>query len=38
MGAAQHVLFEVDRDANKIEIKRAVEALFDVKVLDVRTP
>ena len=30
-------LFEVDRRANKIEIKQAVEDLFDVKVLDVRT-
>ncbi len=30
-------LFEVDRRANKIEIKQAVETLFEVKVLDVRT-
>ena len=29
-------LFEVDRRANKIEIGNAVEALFKVKVLDVR--
>ena len=27
----------VDREANKIEIKQAVEALFKVKVSDVRT-
>jgi large subunit ribosomal protein L23 len=27
----------VDRDANKIEIKQAVETLFKVKVSDVRT-
>jgi large subunit ribosomal protein L23 len=27
----------VDRDANKIEIKQAVEILFKVKVSDVRT-
>ena len=27
----------VDRDANKIEIKQAVEELFKVKVSDVRT-
>ncbi|MBI2355244.1 MAG: 50S ribosomal protein L23 [Deltaproteobacteria bacterium] len=27
----------VDRDANKIEIKQAVESLFKVKVADVRT-
>jgi len=30
------VCFEVDRDANKIEIARAVSALFNVKVADVR--
>lgn len=29
--------FEVARDANKIEIKRAVEGIFNVKVADVRT-
>ena len=29
--------FKVDKKANKIEIKRAVEKLFDVKVEDVRT-
>ena len=30
-------LFEVDRDANKIEIKKAVEALFEVNVEKVAT-
>jgi large subunit ribosomal protein L23 len=30
------VLFRVRPDANKIEVKRAVEALFKVKVLKVR--
>jgi len=30
-------LFEVSRDANKIEIKRAIEAIFPVKVHSVRT-
>ena len=30
-------LFEVARDANKIEIKRAVESAFSVKVDQVRT-
>ncbi len=30
-------LFEVDRRANKIEIKKAVETLFRVSVLDVNT-
>lgn len=29
--------FEVSRDANKIEIKRAIESIFSVKVADVRT-
>lgn len=29
--------FEVDRRANKIQIKAAVESLFNVKVLAVRT-
>src|SRR5579859_8102339 len=31
------VLFEVAMDANKIEIKNAVESLFSVKVTDVHT-
>ena len=30
-------LFEVDLRANKIEIRKAVETLFDVSVLDVNT-
>jgi large subunit ribosomal protein L23 len=34
---ANIVTFSVHPDANKIEIKRAVEQLFDVKVLAVRT-
>jgi large subunit ribosomal protein L23 len=34
---ANQYLFEVAGDANKIEIKRAVESLFRVKVLQVRT-
>jgi large subunit ribosomal protein L23 len=34
--ASNTVCFEVDRDANKIEIARAVEKLFDVKVAQVR--
>ena len=29
--------FEVARDANKIEIRRAIETIFHVKVADVRT-
>ncbi len=31
------VFFEVERTANKIEIKQAIEALFNVKVADVHT-
>ena len=35
--AAQNVItFDVDRGANKIEIRRAVETLFNVKVDSVR--
>ena len=34
---SQKLLFEVASDANKIEIREAVERLFNVKVLDVRT-
>ena len=34
---AQKVVFEVARDANKIDIRRAVEQLFKVTVSDVRT-
>ena len=30
-------MFQVDRRANKIEIKRAVEEIFDVTVENVRT-
>jgi large subunit ribosomal protein L23 len=33
---ANQVLFKVRTDANKIEVKRAVEALFKVKVEQVR--
>lgn len=35
--AANQVVFKVARDANKLEIKKAVEQLFDVKVVNVRT-
>ena len=34
--AANQVLFKVRPDANKIEVKRAIEALFKVKVEKVR--
>ena len=32
----QTLVFEVHRDATKPEIKKAVEALFDTKVADIR--
>jgi large subunit ribosomal protein L23 len=34
---SRQYIFEVKRDANKIEIQSAVERLFKVKVLQVRT-
>ncbi len=36
-GDTQVVAFEVDRSANKIEIKQAVETAFEVKVQAVKT-
>ncbi|APG24193.1 MULTISPECIES: 50S ribosomal protein L23 [Syntrophotalea] len=36
-GEAQIVAFEVKRDANKVEIKKAVEQAFEVKVKNVNT-
>lgn len=35
--ANNQLTFEVDRKANKVEIRRAVEKIFSVRVLDVRT-
>jgi large subunit ribosomal protein L23 len=35
--ASNHYAFEVDRRANKIEIRRSIEALFNVHVVDVST-
>jgi large subunit ribosomal protein L23 len=37
LGEAHKYLFEVAPDSNKVEIKRAVESLFDVKVSQVNT-
>jgi len=34
---SNQVTFEVDRRANRIEIKRAIENIFKVNVADVRT-
>ena len=36
-GEAQVVAFEVKREANKVEIKKAVEQAFEVKVKNVNT-
>jgi len=36
-GSGQRVAFEVARNANKLEIKQAVEKAFDVKVKAVHT-
>ena len=35
--SANQAVFQVATDANKVEIKQAVEQLFNVKVADVRT-
>lgn len=35
--ATNKITFEVDRRANKIEVKQAVEKIFKVKVTDVQT-
>jgi large subunit ribosomal protein L23 len=35
--SANQFVFRVDRRANKIEIRRAIEVIFKVKVVDVRT-
>jgi len=34
---ANQIVFEVAEDANKIEIKQAIESLFKITVLQVRT-
>jgi large subunit ribosomal protein L23 len=35
--AANQVSFEVDRRANRVEIKRAIEKIFNVRVSSVKT-
>jgi large subunit ribosomal protein L23 len=35
--AANQVTFEVDRRANRIEVRRAIERIFNVRVANVRT-
>ena len=37
LSAADRYTFRVHRDAHKTQIRQAVEALFEVKVLEVRT-
>jgi large subunit ribosomal protein L23 len=34
---ANQISFEVDRRANRIEIRRAIEEIFNVRILDVHT-
>jgi large subunit ribosomal protein L23 len=34
---ANQVTFEVDRKANRIEVRRAIERIFNVRVTNVRT-
>ena len=34
---SNQVTFEVDRRANRVEIRRAIESIFNVKVAQVRT-
>ncbi|MBI1947794.1 MAG: 50S ribosomal protein L23 [Deltaproteobacteria bacterium] len=34
---ANKVVFAVDRRANKLDVKKAIESLFEVKVTDVQT-
>jgi large subunit ribosomal protein L23 len=34
---ANQVTFEVDRKANRIEVRRAIERIFNVRVANVRT-
>ncbi len=36
-GAHNQLVFKVAMNANKVEIKKAIEAIFGVKVLSVRT-
>ncbi len=36
-GLANQVSFEVERSANRVEIKRAIEQIFNVRVAKVRT-
>lgn len=35
--AANQVTFEVDRKANRIEVRRTIERIFNVRVANVRT-
>ena len=37
IGSLNQIIFKVDKSASKIDIKKAVEELFDVKVDTVRT-
>ena len=36
-GSQNQYFFEVDRNANKVEVKKAVESIYKVKVTDIQT-
>lgn len=37
LGKLNRYTFKVDRDANRLEIKKAIETIYNVKVADVNT-
>lgn len=37
LGDLRQYVFEVNPDAGKVEIKKAIEEMFDVKIISVRT-
>ncbi len=37
LGKLNRYAFKVDKDANRLEIKKAIEAIYNVKVADVNT-
>ncbi len=37
IGYLRQYVFEVETDANKVQIKKAIEAMFEVNVISVRT-
>lgn len=37
LGTLRQYVFEVNKDSNKIEIKKAIEKMFEVNVVSIRT-